>query len=235
MRFHTVSFFILFLLLTSSSYSSSMGIDVLSETHHIYGWAGDNSAEGVSVGYNITSKHPLHYRTDGIYYFDPYYDQAVAESWAGDFNLKTYSERWEAGAYAESTYIFQPEFSSLILGVTAQDDSTHESPTIWYSLTNLSSREQLIYDIYNIYHHEDWENYVLNHSEHYSLSVNPENTYELQMFVYGWGGDNTATTSLDVTISSRMHPVPEPTTIILFGTGIVGLFGAMLRKKKKYY
>ena len=209
-----------------------MGMDILFETHHIYGWAGDNSAQGERVGYNITSNHTLHYRTDGIYYFDPYYDQAVAESWAGDFNLKTYTERWEAGAFAESTYIFRPGFSSLTLDVTVHDDSSHESPTIWYSLTNLNSREQLIYDIYNFHHHEDWENYVLNHNEQHSLFVKPENTYELQMFVYGWGGDSTATTSLDVTISSRINPVPEPNTIILFGTGIAGLFVARLRKKK---
>jgi hypothetical protein len=35
-----------------------------------------------------------------------------------------------------------------------------------------------------------------------------------------------------VASQSDQQPVPEPTTIILFGTGLLGLAGTMRRKKK---
>ncbi len=50
------------------------------------------------------------------------------------------------------------------------------------------------------------------------------------------GGQDVSDTIRVNTISSTMtliDPVPEPATMLLFGTGLVGLIGSRLRKKKK--
>jgi hypothetical protein len=39
--------------------------------------------------------------------------------------------------------------------------------------------------------------------------------------------------SLDITINSGTAPVPEPATMILFGTGLAGFFGSQLKRKIK--
>jgi hypothetical protein len=46
-------------------------------------------------------------------------------------------------------------------------------------------------------------------------------------FSWNWDRFNISVGSL----ASNNAPVPEPTTMLLFGTGLVGLFGARLRKK----
>jgi len=46
--------------------------------------------------------------------------------------------------------------------------------------------------------------------------------------------DSTRFLMDDFTINEPINaPVPEPATMLLFGTGLVGLMGSMLRKKKK--
>ena len=45
--------------------------------------------------------------------------------------------------------------------------------------------------------------------------------------------NNTATLYAQITDRSTSQPIPEPTTMLLFGTSLIGLAGAKLRKKKR--
>lgn len=56
--------------------------------------------------------------------------------------------------------------------------------------------------------------------------------YEIDPVTTGWYDINA---SLDVMVnpSNPTSPVPEPATIFLFGTGLAGLVGTKLRRKKK--
>jgi hypothetical protein len=51
--------------------------------------------------------------------------------------------------------------------------------------------------------------------------------------IYAFNGPVDLTTNLEVSIASNSAPIPEPATMLLMGTGIVGLIGARRKKKQK--
>ena len=48
-----------------------------------------------------------------------------------------------------------------------------------------------------------------------------------------WNQDNVGGITIEVWRISETDPIPEPATMLLFGTGIAGLAGSRLRRKKK--
>ena len=56
-------------------------------------------------------------------------------------------------------------------------------------------------------------------------------TYDI--FAAGYGGNEPIEISHFTGYNQSSAPVPEPATMLLFGTGIVGLVGSRIRKKKK--
>lgn len=92
--------------------------------------------------------------------------------------------------------------------------------------------------------------YLLANIEYFSgitplasnLLVLPENDSELFALtsLYNELAENLTTPTADHGVKSlwlvakeRVAPIPEPTTMILFATGLVGLAGSRLRRKKK--
>ena len=65
--------------------------------------------------------------------------------------------------------------------------------------------------------------------ESYMVAVNPGEIYTLSIFSDAFDADWESFLRADLTSA----PIPEPITILLFGTGVVGLVGSRLRRKKK--
>lgn len=221
------------LLLANFSHATPLGINIFTENNHIWGSAGRTSySGGIYNSYDLTSNQPLHYRVEGS--SASFGTTAVAESWAGDFKVESFSALWSGEATAQSTYTFQPEFDTLIVDVTAYDYSTHQCPTIWYSLTNTSSGEQLLYNLYDSLNDFDYHPSftVQVAKEHFEINVNNKNIYELQLYVQGSGGDDIENTYLQWNMTSSPAPIPEPCTVLLFSAGLAGLAAGLKRKKE---
>ncbi len=75
----------------------------------------------------------------------------------------------------------------------------------------------------------------VNGLKYYDLSFASDRWYLENYF--GWGSENdgyyiTEVYGLEI-VAGTYDPVPEPATILLFGTGLVGLVGSRVRKKKQ--
>ncbi len=66
----------------------------------------------------------------------------------------------------------------------------------------------------------------------YDLSVIDDITWNTSL-VYNYMGGGQQQVNLKIKSSNIVDPIPEPATMLLFGTGLVGLVGSRLRKKKK--
>jgi hypothetical protein len=206
---------VLLFILASSASAAITGINIVSQTHHVWGGAGDQS-------YDLTDSNPL---TGGVVYYYNGHGDGYASSSAGDFSVSAYTGQLFNSvptSYAESTYLFKPTTTLLSL-------SAHAVYGIYYSwqtsagftLTDVTDSlvvESLspLFWYLNKYGHPaaqiDWQNdYV----------VNPLHQYELHMLAHeciGEGGGDTTSLSMIIT--------PEPATLLIFALG-----GVIMRKK----
>ena len=63
-----------------------------------------------------------------------------------------------------------------------------------------------------------------------SLGLTVGNLYDFDLF---FAERHTVASHFSIDTSIALNPVPEPATMLLFGTGLAGLIGSRLRRKKK--
>jgi hypothetical protein len=212
---------------TSIVSANVSGIDLISQTHHVYGRAGWTDPDT----YDYTDNVQVNGTVSGIG-MDGY--PGSASSYAGDFTVEAFAigDYASRESLAESTYLFTPTNPVLTMtftgeGTTSGGGFEANSEFSFYDITN---------DLEIDSHY--WQGsaevpfqYVIDWDEFYT--VDPSHQYQLCIYAEaGFGSEGGYYQSLlNVSITTEPIANPAPSAIILGGIGVG--FVTWLRKKKK--
>lgn len=144
------------------------------------------------------------------------FDLAIIDSWDGLTTLGGTAPIDYFNVEVDSWAVFQETFDNFV----SADQSYSASPAITYG-SNI--------------HRSSWP----DSAYHITLSGIPHSASTVNIVWYasgsGWQGGNDESFAIDnIALSEESGvPVPEPATILLFGTGLAGLVGVRFRRKKK--
>lgn len=225
---------ILFLSLfgvTAAALASPIGINVLSEEHHIWG---EGSYEFSFDSFDITSTGPVSTSVTGS--FQGGGTTTLTPASAGNFEIDVDAPTYSYAA-GQSTYTFTADHDSVNLFAEGETYSSPGMNVVEISLVDLTSRTEL----FHFRRGWAWPNPPLPDplppygqiSFLESLSINSNHVFQLSMFAEAKWADDYSNSNITVALSSTPTPTPEPTTMLLFGTGFTWLAGNGLRKKRK--
>lgn len=212
-------------------FAGATGINVLSETNHIWGSAGANYYPGETFEqYDKVSNQAISASASGYYVDYKNLELSQSRASAGNFAIALEAGRWSASAYGESTYTFTSDYSELSLSASGYADNTCMLDFVSLSLLDLSIGETIFNYLFKPYGISSKPYIIDDFSFTKELNINSSHIYQLYMYAQATTGDSPDYSGLTVNLSSQQstpasQPVPEPTTMILMGTGIVGLIG----------
>lgn len=242
----------LILLLYPLNCALAVPIEITSSTFHVEGRIQheeyyDDDYHIVSKSYDIYSQNPISQNAEFTFPDNPE-ARIYSTSTADFFSVYSYAYAKEdsyanSTSSAESIVYFKPTYD--FFGITLGFDQTGsdygygsviitdvtDSIELW-NTDHYDSSMEPFYDPWVGDDGEPWPGYPFSeivtqnfYSDHlYALNMMVEGVGDLGYFSGGFG------VTADFTPLSATAPVPEPSSMILFGTGIAGLIG--LRRKK---
>ena len=218
------------LLCNHSAYAT--GINIISQEHSIWGFAGGQGLGETYDSYNITAGSPIVAEANGSYFFNPGEIEAShSKAKAGNFSIDLTAGRWAAEAYGTSNYIFTADHSSLFFYASGFTGQTDMSEKLHFSIFD----ENLQKGIYTFTFQalestngsENYSVFAFNFSDQFS--VIPEHNYRLSMNAQALSGDSPTNSRLWLSLYSKpndsapLPPIPEPGTLLLVGLGLAFL------------
>ena len=175
---------------------------------------------------------------DGVYYFNSWFEESHSIASAGNSEINVGAGRWSATAFGESSYEFISNNDKLSLSangmVGCHPDADFGYASIFlHDLTTDTREFSYKFEPYMVYDDD------LSNPERYSFELNEDITiqkshrYMFNVAVYAGRSDSSTNGNIAYNISTQPAPVPEPATMLFFGTGLVALAGFSIRRKKK--
>ncbi len=218
-RLALVSLAVLFLAMSGAAYGGASGISLLSESHHVWGEAGESQASppwnatGNVATYDQTSATPLDVSAayPSVGEFHPGYAHSVA----GDFGVLAESVYWYSSAWAASEYRFTPDGSSLLVHVYGGADGFFRETVAQYTLAD--STLGVVLDAFEAIG-EIQPPVDLGFDWRKSYAVNPGHEYLLTLYAHAGPSDGPRRTTMGADVTC----IPCPSALLLgaFGAGL---------------